>query len=515
MTTRGILFGTLMLGALAACGDSLHLDPGVPPASSGGNGGAAAASSSNSSDATSSSSSSTATASSSSSSGQGGGSAGCLSNADCPTPTAVCDVAYGKCVECLVQSDCALHPGTVCSKGACGCPDPADTYCSAKPGDAGYCANLKTATDDCGACGQKCFGACSAGKCADPWRPTAETADTPAARHGHVAVWTGTKMLVWGGISANSAVNTGSVYDPAANTWTPMSVINAPSARQNAVAAWTGSRMLVWGGDNGAVLGDGGSYDPATNTWTTMNVANAPAPRTQHAGAWANGSLLVWGGHDGATFYGDGGIYDQQTDTWSVMNGTNAPQARRGHAAVYAGNKLFVWGGIGLDVNNSETPLASGGLFDPTLNQWTMATNGNNAPSARADYVSAWTGTDVVLWAGADPSPAGTGAKYTPLADAWIALNDPQPSPRTATVGVWVKSAARFFAWGGQDGNGALDDGGSYNPVTNAWKPLPKAPAARSFHSAVAADGLVIVWGGMGSGGDLSSGAILDTSMLP
>ena len=38
------------------------------------------------------------------------------------------------------------------------------------------------------------------------------------------------------------------VYDPATDSWTPTSTSAAPTARHRYTAVWTGSRMIVWGG---------------------------------------------------------------------------------------------------------------------------------------------------------------------------------------------------------------------------------------------------------------------------
>jgi len=82
---------------------------------------------------------------------------GCKSNPDCAYPTAVCDTASGKCVECLVFSDCAGKPGTVCSKGACECPSPDAaetlTYCA---GESPTCIDTQTSETNCGKCGHSC-----------------------------------------------------------------------------------------------------------------------------------------------------------------------------------------------------------------------------------------------------------------------------------------------------------------------------------------------------------------------
>ena len=70
-------------------------------------------------------------------------------------------------------------------------------------------------------------------------------------------------MIVWGGQGV-SVLNDGGSYDPAANSWTAVTTNGAPAARYFHTAVWTGSEMIVWGGINGANLwNDGGRYDPA------------------------------------------------------------------------------------------------------------------------------------------------------------------------------------------------------------------------------------------------------------
>ena len=106
------------------------------------------------------------------------------------------------------------------------------------------------------------------GKAYDPsmnsWS-TIDTANAPSAREMHTAVWTGSKMIIWGGQTNSGSTNTGGIYDPVSNTWTSMSTNNAPSPRKHHTAVWTGSKMIVWGGDStygGYYLKTGGVYDP-------------------------------------------------------------------------------------------------------------------------------------------------------------------------------------------------------------------------------------------------------------
>jgi hypothetical protein len=106
-------------------------------------------------------------------------------------------------------------------------------------------------------------------------------------------------MVVWGGRDFPEYFNTGGRYDPATDTWTPTSTTNAPSGRAFQTAVWTGSQMVVWGGGNpgaGAEFNTGGRYDPATDTWTPTSTINAPSARDDHTAVWTGSVMVVWGG---------------------------------------------------------------------------------------------------------------------------------------------------------------------------------------------------------------------------
>ena len=91
------------------------------------------------------------------------------------------------------------------------------------------------------------------------------------------------KSLAWGGEGDGEPpryVNTGGIYDPATDTWTATSTSNAPSARQSEAAVWTGSRMIVWGGgDPSGLVNTGGAYsDPGRAS--TSATPGQPRPAT-------------------------------------------------------------------------------------------------------------------------------------------------------------------------------------------------------------------------------------------
>jgi hypothetical protein len=65
------------------------------------------------------------------------------------------------------------------------------------------------------------------------------------------------------------------------DTWTATTTTNAPDARSSHTAVWTGSEMIVWGGLDQSLVttNTGGRYDPATDTWIATTTTNAPSPR--------------------------------------------------------------------------------------------------------------------------------------------------------------------------------------------------------------------------------------------
>ncbi|PYL50695.1 MAG: hypothetical protein DMF33_12135, partial [Verrucomicrobia bacterium] len=131
----------------------------------------------------------------------------------------------------------------------------------------------------------------------DTWTPTSVT-NAPDARRWHTAVWTGSEMIVWGGISSSgSNLNTGGRYNPSTDSWTATSTTNAPAARELHTAVWTGSEMIVWAGfeiESDSYVNTGGRYNPSTDSWTATSTAGAPAGRGRHTVVWTGSQMIVW-----------------------------------------------------------------------------------------------------------------------------------------------------------------------------------------------------------------------------
>jgi hypothetical protein len=84
---------------------------------------------------------------------------------------------------------------------------------------------------------------------------------------------------VWGGFFGGIALSTGGKYNPGTDSWTATSTTNAPTARYVPKAVWTGSEMIVWGGvASGSVyFNTGGRYcAPAQSPTPTATATATP-----------------------------------------------------------------------------------------------------------------------------------------------------------------------------------------------------------------------------------------------
>lgn len=266
----------------------------------------------------------------------------------------------------------------------------------------------------------------------DTWTSTSTT-DAPAARARHTAVWTGGRMIVWGGtINTGSyyttATDTGGVYNPENNTWTAVTMSGAPTRRFGHRSVWTGSRMLVWGGQregNSTYIdtNTGGIYDPVTDSWSPMSTVNAPPTSVGSSHVWTGSHFIVWGGGSGANSTNMGWSYHPATDQWTSLSTANAPSARcsyeEGGDAIWTENRMLVWGGV--NSYSEFTRLLTGGLYDPTTDTWrTMETLGTH--SARYCNGMVWAGTSAIVWAGYSISNTrlDTGAVYAAAPDVKV-----------------------------------------------------------------------------------------------
>src|SRR5205085_2423437 len=135
--------------------------------------------------------------------------------------------------------------------------------------------------------------------------------------------------------------DTGGKYNPSTDAWTSTSTYNVPSARYSHAAVWTGSEMIVWGGIRWNAAAEYsisrtlGRYRPDTDSWTTSGSSSPPGGRGRSA-VWSGTEMVVWGGED---FFNNGfitgGRYNPTLDNWTATSTTNTPEVRTDHTAIW------------------------------------------------------------------------------------------------------------------------------------------------------------------------------------
>lgn len=347
---------------------------------------------------------------------------------------------------------------------------------------------------------------------ADTWRPISSDG-APTARTDERAVWTGHELLVWGGSSSPYAGNLGdgAAYNPATDTWRPISAGGAPSARSNSALVWTGSEMLVLGGyaggGGGGYLTSGAAYNPATDTWRTL--ASLPLPiggEGAHNAVWDGHEALLWPASV-PSLQEPGLLYDPQADAWQIL--PPPPDIDQ-----VVGTATAVWSGGELLVVVDTTCCSEGGpdallRYDPLAGTWAAPTDLPPSPGfGMVETAAAWTGDALLVWRGADAlqvEPTTGVVRVSPaVMDA--------PSPRSRHTLTWT--GIGLVAWGGITGEKPvyLGDGALYDPPTHTWRTLPtaNAPSARAEHTAVWSGRELLVWGGQAADGPKADGGGLD-----
>ncbi|MEX0827175.1 MAG: PQQ-binding-like beta-propeller repeat protein [Acidimicrobiia bacterium] len=267
------------------------------------------------------------------------------------------------------------------------------------------------------------------------WRDLAPSPLAP--RSQHAAVWTGTEVLICCGRQVGPGASAGA-YQPATDAW--RTIPQPPISPSFAEAVWTGSEMIVFGGVSRLGAGNlrgAAAYNPATGTWRTL--ADLPYGIEREAEAvLAGGVIYAWpsaGRPDDATAPL---AYHIGNDTWQVLAVPSELALPLSPSLVWTGSELIAWG-LAHDFGES---FGVGVAFEPTTETWRSlpptplpATSGSDGSQGSQGAV--WTGTQMIVWTGwigsewDDPTTAILA--YDPVADSWSPL---EPAP-VRGAGLW------------------------------------------------------------------------------
>lgn len=325
------------------------------------------------------------------------------------------------------------------------------------------------------------------------WQPIA-----PAPIPGRISegvVWTGRRMIVWGGISRTGTIEMrrdGAVFDPGSERWRSI----APAPRGvigggGQAAAWTGRRAVFWAGNSPDGPAGGAVYNPRTDHWRSL--PRGPlGPREGYVSAWTGRELIVIGGT-----LGDGlatpvaAAVDPRAGRWRrlpALNHLDGVDGLRPSGVVWSGDRLFV---AGAAYDCSDDPCTS----RPIFLTYDIAADDveeidlSNTPSPSLTPI-AWTGTDVF----ATGHDAVSIVLYDPSTDTWrtgaAAACAAETSPYRQTA--WLDG--RYVA---TCGFRALQ---IYDVTADAWEKVRsgRSPFNSRAGSAIVWTGRVlVVWSGI------------------
>jgi hypothetical protein len=168
------------------------------------------------------------------------------------------------------------------------------------------------------------------------------------ARFSHTAIAVGTEMIVWGGRTTQACLATNTGFRLLTETlfFSALPTLNAPLTRAFHTAIWTGSEMIISGGMLGGNCADGsntgGKFNLATNSW--VSIPNTSIPLFGHQALWSGNRMIIIGGRSIGGVFTINRIclsYNPVSNSWSGEFGTipSEPQLE----AVWTGNKIIVF----------------------------------------------------------------------------------------------------------------------------------------------------------------------------
>jgi hypothetical protein len=322
-------------------------------------------------------------------------------------------------------------------------------------------------------------------------------------RAGHMSVWTGDELLIFGGASGSHDVpplSSGLAFNPDTVSWRDLEL--SPEVLTPLHAVWGGDRMLVVGWtdtDDDVRAVRILSYFPAGDTWSVSSPL--PDDRTAIGATIWTGTEVILAGGDLNNPDDTAWAYNPAEATWRQLPDPGIERVE-GMEGVWTGTEAIFYGGY------TAQAASPGVAYNPGSQTW------RHLPDASSGWIEnhrlAWTGQQMIVYSGhTGPGHPQRILLYEPETNSWSESSPMPIAPRERLGGAWTGD--QLIIWGGyatygdhdEDGDAVYGDGASYDPATDTWTTLPSAPISdRCDHSATWTRSLLVVFGGMTTCGE-------------
>jgi hypothetical protein len=286
-------------------------------------------------------------------------------------------------------------------------------------------------------------------------------------------VWTGEEVIVWGGwigrpFGLGPPQPDGAAYDPDTGRWRLIAEAPMPPSA-GAIGVWTGTEVLIWGGVTSTGPGPwpvGAAYNPATDSWRTM--ARAPVRfGFESAAVWTGTEWVFAVERRGAIRFA---VYDPENDSWrrlpdlpgdtdeNLLLWTGSEILFRSYKGIYRlppGASAWVPNADQVTGQEISGPVSVNGRVlglhqQHGLMEWHAATDTWDTVSLPPRPVSGFgftaVGENLLVFGGADDGSRPDLA-FDLVSGEWWELSWPELEHRSDEVALW--SGDQLFIWGG------------------------------------------------------------------
>ena len=206
--------------------------------------------------------------------------------------------------------------------------------------------------------------------------------------HNNAAVAAG-KLYTFGGVS-----NLAFVYNPQLNIWSPVAPMNFQHGETAAVGVINDKIYVAGGAGGGMQQRELEVYDPIANTWTNLALMNVP--RNHTGGGVINGKFYVVGGRGAPNSANALEVYDPQTNSWTSL--APMPTGRSGIGVGVVNGELYVLGG---EIPTLHPKVE---VYNPQSNSWRRVAD---MPTPRHGIWASVIGNKIYIPAGGDVQGLG------------------------------------------------------------------------------------------------------------